>query len=286
MAVTGFIPTIVDGRLLLDLPTKLVSQYGVNHDYSGDVSMGNSVKINQLVSVSVGTYDPSTPITYENLSTTPQTMNIDSYLKWSFFVDDITKVQAAGNLLGPAMESAVYKLAKQIDSLNFSTMSAGVASANVIGGDGGTGEDNPVAVTTTAQAKQLLLDMKTVADKNDIPDENRVFYCTPEFENLLLGDTTLNMSVASADTIRAGYVGRLYGVDIFRSNNLPTTTGNNNIAILTHSIATTEASQLQETEAIRSEKFFGDNVRGLYVSGRKVIRPTCIVKSILTYSST
>ena len=286
MAVSSFIPTIWTAALLKVLPTRLVSQWGVNHDYQGDVLIGGSVKINDLGDITVGDYNPSGTITYQDLSTTAQTLNIDSSKYWGFKVDDVDARQAAGNLIIPAMERAADKLARTIDGLNFATMSSGVATANVIGGDGGSGEADPVTVTTVAQAKKLLLDMKTVADKNDVPDDGRVFYCTPEFENLLLGDTTLNMSPATAtDTLKAGYVGRLYGIDIFRSNNLPMTTGSNNIAILTHSIATTEAYQIDKTEALRSENSFKDLVRGLYVSGRKVIRPTCIVKGIVTYTS-
>lgn len=272
MAVTSFIPVLWEAALLKELGTRLVSQYGVNHDYEGLVQLGSSVKINALDDISVGDYVPSNGVTYQELGTTAQTLNIDTYKAWAFKVDDIAKVQAAGELMASAVDKAATKMAKVLDAANFAAMVSGVYSGNVIGADTTAGA---VKVTTSAQAKQLVLDLKEKLDDSDTPDEGRVCYVNAKVENLLLGDSNLQISTATNESFRTGYVGRLFGCDIYRTNNMPVGT-NASIVIMTHPVGTTEAMQLTETEALRDTNSFKDLVRGLTVSGRKVIRPKAV----------
>ena len=264
MAIQNFIRTIWDAELKQALSKKLVSQYFVNHNYEGTIMGAGSVKINQLADVTLRDYDGN-DVTTEDITTTAVTLNIDHEKYFSVKVDDVDTIQAAGDLRTPLVNNGATKIAEDEDAYVLSTMATeGTLSVGV---------SSPISVTDSASAKKFVLMMKTAADKANVPAEGRVLVAPFELENNLLGDTTINLSAPKADeTIKAGYIGRLYGIDIYSSNNCPA-----GKSILTTPLFTTEARQLQNIEAIRSEKSFKDIIRGLSVSGVKVTQPAGVI---------
>ena len=87
----------------------------------------------------------------------------------------------------------------------------------------------------------------------------------------ITGDTT--------SPLRNGMVGMIDRFTIYNSNLLPinSSTGDWRSVILAgHRYATTFATQLTKTETIRSERTFGDLIRGLVVYGYKVIKPEAL----------
>lgn len=278
MAVNSFIPEVWTAKLLQSLKAKCVSEAGVNHDYEGEVMGAGSVKINTIGKVTLRDYTGA-EIVYDDMSTTDQTLNIDREKVWALQLDDVDSAQVknSGELMLKAIDEASNEVVADRDKANFKAMSDG---AGVVIGD----DTTPVSVTTPAEAKALVLKMKTKADKANVPTEGRVLFAGPELENQLLADTTINLATPTAnDSLRAGYIGKLYGIELYSSNNMPVTASDNAVAILTHKKFTTEAVQLNKTEALRSEKSFKDLVRGLCVSGRKVIMPEGVIKAVVNF---
>jgi hypothetical protein len=268
MSVASFKKTVWAANLITALSKKIVSQYGVNNDYQGDVIEAGSVKINTMGKVVLKDYSGKA-ITYDDIDLKDQTLLIDHSKYFSLQLDDVDAAQLnSGEVMTKAMSEAAISIAEDRDTANFSAMVDG-AGVNVSG----------LKVTTPAEAKSVLLKLKTKADKVNVPSDGRVFFCQPEFENILLADTTINLAPPTADdTIKAGYVGKLYGIEIYSTNNLP-----DNKIILTHPKFTTEASQIEKIEALRSENSFKDLVRGLSLSGRKVIMPEGVIVGEVTY---
>lgn len=270
MAVTNFIRTIWDAELKQALAKKLVSQYFVNHNYEGAIIGAGSVKINQLADVTLRDYDGN-EITVDDMSTTDTTLLINHEKYFAVKVDDVDTVQAAGDLRSPLVNNGATRIAEDEDAYVFNTMATEGTLA--------VGNSAAISVTDAASAKKFLLAMKTAADKANVPADGRVFVAPYEFENYLLSDTTINLAAPTAnDTLKAGYVGKLYGIEIYSSNNCPT-----GKAILTTPLFTTEARQLQNIEAIRSEKYFKDVVRGLSVSGVKVTQAAGVIVGAVNF---
>lgn len=264
MAVKNFISTIWDAELKQALSKKLVSQAFVNHNYEGVIMGAGSVKINQLADVTLRDYDGK-DITTDDIGTIAVTLNIDHEKYFSVKVDDVDAVQAAGDLRTPLVNNGATKIAEDEDTYVFNIMATE--------GTQSVGTEAAISVTDAASAKAFLLKMKTAADKANVPAEGRVFVAPYEFENYLLSDSTINLAAPTAnDVLKAGYIGKLYGIEIYSSNNCPT-----GKAILTTPQFTTEARQLQNIEAIRSEKSFKDIIRGLSVSGVKVTQPAGVI---------
>lgn len=278
MAVNNFKPTVWVANLLVALRNALVSEAGVNHNYEGEVIGAGSVKINTIGKTVLRDYTGA-DITYDDISTEVQTLNIDHNKYFAQELDDAddAQVKSGGELMIKAMENAAYAIANDRDAANFKAMSDGAGV--VVGTD-----DAPIKVTSAETAKNLVLSLKTKADVANVSKNGRVLFASPQLENFLLADQTIGLAAPTAnDVIRTGYIGKLYGIEIYSTNNLPQTDNKNDVVILTHPDFTTEASQVNKMEALRSTGSFKDLVRGLDVSGRKVIIPEGVVKAIVSY---
>ena len=279
MAFNSFKRKIWDAQLLVGLRNNTVSAAGVNHNHQALVEGASSVSINTFGSVTLKDYDGN-EIVYDDVDTSEKILVLDNKKLFALKFDDIDMAQVAdgGILMTTACSEAVAELVEDRDRKNFQCMADG--AGRIVGSD-----EAPIAVSDYTTAKKVILKAKAQADKANVPADGRVLFIGPELENQLLADPTINLSAPTAETsLGAGHIGRLYGFNIFKTNNLPKTEGSNDIIIATHPKFTTEAIQINKTEALRSEKYMKDLVRGLCVSGRLVTMPEGIVKVIVDYT--
>lgn len=278
MAITSFIPELWAARLLANLDKVHVATAFVNRDYEGEIrQMGDTVHINSLGAITIGTYSPNTDMSpAETLSTTDQELQIDQAKYFNFQVDDVDKVQAAGEIVDTATQRAAYGLVDVSDAFIFNTISNAATGSNVIGTAAA-----PIALTggspaSTAYAE--LLKLRTIMAVNNVPSDTWRIAAPPEFIALLLGDSKfVAAGVGGAeDRLVNGYVGRAAGFDIYESNNLPTTTSGSGtsavkgmVVLAAPAFATTYAEQIVSVEAYRPELRFADAVKGLHVYGAK-----------------
>lgn len=280
MAVTSFIPTIWYSKLLMALRPRLVGEAFVNHDVEGEVMYGGSVKINRIGNVTLKAYDGSS-ITYEDMDTSAETLNIDNIKYAAVQLDDVDAVQArdGGQLMAKYTEEMARQVAENLDQATFAEIAGAATSANTYGND-----TTPIAITDGASAKKVLLKLKSLADRANVPVEGRRVACPPDFENALLADPYINIAPPTAeDTLKAGYVGKLYGMEIYSSNNIPQTDGNNDQVILSHPMFTSEVNQLQKLEALRLQDSFKDAIRCLSVSGVKTVMKEGVMKAVVNF---
>lgn len=269
----NFIPTVWSARLLANLEKALVySQPGVvNKDYEGEIKgSGISVKIASLGDVSVNDYTRNTDLgDPEELTDAEQTMVIDQAKYFNFQIDDVDRAQARINYLDEAMRRAAYKLRDGQDAYVATIMDAAVPAANKIGS-----VTTPI-IPTKADAYEYLVDLSVKLDEANCPQEGRWVVVPAWFQGLLLKDDRFVKSgTASGDaTLRNGQVGEAAGFTVYKSNNVPNTTGTKYKILAGHPMATTVAEQIVSIEKYRMEKRFADAVKGLHVYGAKVTRP-------------
>ena len=274
MAVTTFIPELWSARLLYALEKAHIATNLVNRNYEGEISNhGDTVHINTIGAITVKSYTKNTDIADpEVLSTTDQTLVIDQSKYFNFQVDDVDKVQAAGELVDTAMGRAAYALADVSDAYLLGVIAAGAAAGNTIGSAAA-----PVALTAS-NVYENIVKLKTKLDKANVPNTGRTIVVPPDVHSLLLLDDRFAKSTATAgqEALINGLVGRIAGFDVYMSNNVKTGTGTDTgktpyfeiTAQITD--ATTYAEQIIKTEAYRIEKRFADGVKGLHVYGAKV----------------
>ena len=273
MSISNFIPSLWSPRVLENLRSALV--YGgpgvANRDYEGDIrNAGDSVRINNIGSLSVGTYVRDTDLdSPQVLSDESRTLTIDQQKYTIFALDDVDKAQSNANLMDAAMREAGYALALDMDGFLSGTMAD---------------EATSVSVTSSTPDKDTayedLVDLAIALDEADAPRDGRFVVVPPAFMGLLLRDSRFINAQASGSTapLLNGRIGQAAGFTVYQSNLTPSGEGTKFI-IAGHPSATTVAEQINKVEAYRSPTRFADTVRILNVYGAKVIRPTSLVKA-------
>jgi hypothetical protein len=279
MALSNIVPDLWSSRLLVALRKSAVAGNLVNRDYEGEIRrQGDSVKITSINDVTIGNYTAHTDITVEDLDDATRSLLIDQAKYFAFEVDDIEKAQSVegASAFNAGLDNAAYQLKDTADALILDAINdAAEATSNDLG---------TVAIHTTAQnLYDAFVDLNTRLSINNVPKDGRFAVVSPAVMGRL---TKLNLLIGAGDALGAstrtsGWVGRIAGLDIYESNNLPAVTdvaATGGLAIAGHRIATTYAEQIVSVETARMEKRFADMVKGLHVYGVKVTRPTAVAK--------
>ena len=271
MAVTNFIPELWSARLLNALDKSHVFANVVNRDYEGDIKkMGDTVHINTIGAVTIGTYTQNTDFTSgpETLATTDQTLTIDQAKYFNFQVDDIDAAQAAGDIMDKAMTRAAYGLADASDKYIAGILAGAADTSNTVSAS--------AVALTSSNVYENVVKMRTILDKANVPTAGRWLVIPPEmYALILLDDRFVKTGGEMAEGIlRTGLVAQAAGFDIYLSNNCVSANVSDKVTYtITGGVdsAATYAEQIVSTEAYRPEKRFADAVKGLHVYGAKVV---------------
>jgi hypothetical protein len=262
MAVTNFIQQIWSKKILddLELKTKLVKNCLT--EYEGDVKQARSVKILGVGEPTIGAYDNTTDITIEEMSDKGQILTIDQANYFAFYVDDVNEAQSVPGLASKYQEKAVHGLAIKRDTY----------VANLIKGVTTAGHVTTATALSEAAVKKAL-DDGIVALRERNFDEEGVIEITPAVYNVFKNELT-TLSTNNVEYIKRGLVGSYDGFEVIMSNNMAKdTTGQDKYAYcdIRGKKAIAFAGQINDVEALRSEKRFKDIIRGLDTFGSKVI---------------
>jgi N4-gp56 family major capsid protein len=182
----------------------------------------------------------STQVTLIAATESEVTVSINKHYEYSRLIEDIVEAQALSSLRQFYTDDAGYALGKQVDTdlvnlgqqFNVSTAGAGnfrYAGA-FVGADGSTAFDYSAssgagnASTLTAAGIRRTIQR---LDDSDVPMDNRFFLIPPSVRNTILGlteFTTFNSvgEAGSANSIRNGMIGDIYGVPVYVSSNAGT----------------------------------------------------------------
>lgn len=263
MAITTFIPQVWSARLQENLHNALVFGTLCNRNYEGEIAQwGDTVHINTLNDITVKAYDPSVSIDDpEQLSGTDTTLTIDHGAYYNFFINDVDAVQARTDLMDAAMRNAAYRLADDAEDYILSVIREGA----------GAKLTKAIPAEAEGGLYALLLEIKNKLDENGVPRFERKLVLPPALESTLLLDSRfITGSAAADDRLAEGAVARAAGFDIYISADL---TGEI-IAMIPDAV--TFANQITKVEAYRPEKGFSDGVKGLCLSGAKVLIPGAV----------
>jgi len=141
-------------------------------------------------------------------------------------------------------------------------------------------------VPTKDDAYEYLVDLSVKLDENNVPTHDRFLVVPAWFHGLLLKDDRFVRSGTTTGDRRLmnGEAGEAAGFSILKSNNVLNTTGTAYKIIAGHRIATAYVEQIVDIKTYQPEKRFGDAVKGLYVYGAKVVRPTALASLIANKS--
>lgn len=292
-SIDNFIPTIWSARILVALQKALVFAQPniINRDYEGEISeVGNTVLINSIGDPTIFDYTKNTDMPpAETLTGAQRQLTIDQGKAFNFQVDDIDKVQQQPQVMDTALARAAYRLADIADQYLAGKLYAG-ATLNTIGT-----LLNPIVAPTptpgSTGAYEQLVDLGTKLDENNVPTEGRWAVIPPWYHGVLVKDSRF-VSYAAIDVLYNRQVGEAAGFAILVSNNVPSVaaptgaanTTVRNIILAGHQMAGTYAEQINQVEAYRPERRFGDAVKGLHLYGASVVRPEAVAALTATRS--
>lgn len=265
----NFIPEVFSKLLQAKFYKKSILPAISNTDYEGEISgQGDKVIIRTVPAVTINNYAGT--ITTQELTTAKVEMLIDKAKYYSFKVDDVLAAQADINMLEGASTDAAEGMRIAVET---EVLAGAITGATTIG-----------AQTTITAANILtnILTMSKQLDELNIPEEGRFIVLSPEFISLLK-QSELRQAYITGDAtspLRNGQVGMVDRFNVFQSNMVYTPASGADSGythvLAGHPKALSFASQFTNTETVRMESTFGDQVRGLKVYGSKVVTPDAL----------
>lgn len=267
MAIDNFIPEVWAAGVTQSFIANQVVIPTLNTQYSGEATRGNTVHIINATTPTITDYAAAgRSITAEALADTEVQLLINQEKAFSVNVDDVDRVQAAGEF-NAWTEAAGRALAEDAEEYVLTQMFSGATDAN-----GGA-----VVVDTAAEAKTAIREIRKTMATNKVPASGRFVVVNPDFADLLLQDLS-DVSVAgSSSELRDGAILRLYGMDVIES---PLTGQATPAAIGYHQDMVAFVNQVENVESLRNPTKFADIVRGLNVYGAKVVKSEAVVKYV------
>ena len=291
-----FLPSVYSKKVLNFFRKASVAEAITNTDYTGEISaFGDSVKIIKEPVISVSDYTRGSDTSQTMLTDQELTLVVDSAKAFKFIVDDIETNMSHVNFKEVASSSAAYALKDSYDAAVIAKMFAGLSASSpdhIIGSDSATADATMTHATnsvdllgsdgTGVDALDLMARMARKLDEQNVPEEGRWFLAGPDFYEQLGQSGSKLLSVdfnAGQGSIRNGLVssGKLRGFDMYKSNNIASTSSASGKVLAGHMSSTATANTILSTEVLRDPSSFGDIVRGLHVYGCKVLREEALV---------
>ena len=224
-------------------------------------------------------------------------VSIDTHYEYSVLIEDMAEVQALSSLRRFYTEDAGYALSTQVDTSLFDRAAHLQGGNGAVGASGWnkakvfsapgvltdwvrTGTGN--AITMAAGGDNAIRGMLENLDLADVPQDGRAFIMTPRQYTDLLGISrfTEQQFIGDGNAIKTGKVGMIYGVEVYVTNNMGTTTAATNavvhdIGLLIHK----DALCLAEQVGVRSQtqymqQYLGDLYTADTIYGVMELRDT------------
>ena len=267
MAIDNFIPEVWAAGVTQSFIANQVVIPTLNTQYSGEATRGNTVHIINATTPTITDYAAAgRSITAEALADTEVQLLINQEKAFSVNVDDVDRVQAAGEF-NAWTEAAGRALAEDAEEYVLTQMFAGASNANA----------GSVVVDTAAEAKTAIREIRKTMATNKVPANGRFVVVNPDFADLLLQDLSDVSTAGSSSELRDGAILRLYGMDVIES---PLTGQATPAAIGYHQDMVAFVNQVENVESLRNPTKFADIVRGLNVYGAKVVKSEAVVKYV------
>jgi len=289
----NYIPEIWSAKILIKFYEATVLAEIANTDYEGEISgQGDKVNIRTTPTITVRDYRKGQKLVDETPESAPVELLIDRGKYWSFVVDDVDEHQADIPFPEDWQRDASDQNKIVIDTEVLGEIPADADAANrgttagKISGDIDLGTAGAPLFLTKSNILDVLIDIGTVFDEQNVPESDRGAVMPPWATALIKKSDLKDASLAGDGTsiVRNGRVGMIDRLMIYNSNLLATAidagapgTPRTWDIIGIQKSALTFASDLVRNERIRSESTFGWKYRGLQVYGFEVIKPEALV---------
>ena len=299
---SNFIPVIWSGKLVEKFYAATVLSAISNTDYEGEIkSQGDTVRIRTKPTITIKDYRSDGDLEVERPVGSSVDLNIDQGKYFNLVLDDVMEIQSDLNLMSMWADDASEQFKITVDTAVLLGMlnqanakNRGATAGQITSGLnlGVTGTPLSLVASSPSAGQVEILDailrLGQALDEQNIPETGR-WLVLPTWAATLIKRSELRQAYLSGDSVSMLRNGRLGMVDrftIYSSNLLPAGTASGlasgEYAIYAgHAHGLTFASQFTKLETIRSERTFGNLLRGLQVYGYKVIDGKAIAQAIV-----
>jgi len=266
---------------------------------SRTISSGKSAQFPVTGKANAAYHTVGTPLLgTQNIKHNEIVVNIDDVLIADTFIANIDEAKNHYDVRAEYSRLLGMALAKQFDvrCLQLGVLAAR-GSATVTGGNGGTAITDSDAATNGASLAASIFAAAQAMDEKDVPENDRVAIVKPaQYYNLVQTTDVINRDFGGAGVYADGTVLRVAGIQIVKSNNVPTTnvsavTGENNTY---HGNFSTTVALVMQKSAIGTVKLMdlavertsgdfeimyqGTLMAAKYAMGHGILRPECAVE--------
>lgn len=304
----SFIPTVWSAKMNAKFYATTVFSDIANTDWQGEISnMGDKVVINTPPSLTVSNYVPGAGLSYEVPTPIVQELLIDKGKYFAFHVNDVLEYQSKPDLIDTFSADAAQQMRIAIDSdvlyraFNQADAANKGATAGAKSGKYNLGTDAAPVTLTASNVLEKILQMASVMDEQNLPDDSRWLLIDPYTRSLLMQSNLAQANFMGDNTsiVRNGLIGTIDRFKLYVTNHLPKAVAGTNtpwisgdgtdssvtstsglarrVLLAGHKSALTFASQITKMETVRNQSDFGDYVRSLNVYGSKVVQPKSLV---------
>ena len=299
----GFIPEIWSGKLIEKFYAATVLAAISNTDYEGEIkSYGDRVKIRTKPTLIINNYLVNGDLALQRPAGSSVELTIDQGKYFAAIIDDVIEKQSDINNMSLWSDDASeqMKIVVDTDVLTFLLnqansanrgLNAGLISGNINLGVTGTPIASVGRNPQTGQVEiiDILLRLGQALDEQNIPETGR-WVVMPTWATFQIKRSELREVFVSGDSVsilRNGKFGQIDRFTIYASNLLPNgvaagLAAGEWVIFAGHAHGLTFASQLTNVETIRSERTFGQILRGLQVYGRQVLDNKALAQAIVT----
>ena len=260
-----FIPEIWSDEIIAAYKANLVAA-NMFSKMSFKGKKGDTLHIPKPTRGSASVKAASTQVTLIAATETEQQVLINKHYEYSRLIEDIVETQALASLRKFYTDDAGYALAKQVDTDLIQlgrTVGSGTAystaasSTNAFIGSNGTTVYNSSSSNAAALTDAAIRRSIQRLDDADVPMTDRCLIVPPSTRNTLMGIARFTEQAfvgeqGSANTIRNGMIGDIYGVMSYVSTNADSgagSSGADRICLLAHK----DAFVLAEQMGVRSQ---------------------------------
>jgi len=283
-----FIPEIWSGTLNEKFYAACCAMAISNSKWEGEIkNAGDIVHIRQTPDITIRDYNKNQAIEVENPEAGIIDLVVDKAKYFAFTCDDIDRYQADVALMDDWGNDAGQQMKIVVDKDVFANIYADVAATNKGSTAGAITAGFSLGVTgtpiqiTKSTVLDYIVDLGTVLDESNVPETDR-WLTIPAWMGGMIKKSDLKDASITGDgksILRNGRIGIIDRFELYLSNNLAVVSdsGHNCFhALAGHKSAFTFAAQMTNMETLRSERTFGDVVRGLNVYGYKTVIPNAL----------
>lgn len=285
----NFIPEIWSGKTLIKFYASTIFGDIANTDYEGEITKyGDKVKIRTIPDIEINDYVIDMDLDYKKQPGGVVELLIDQGKYYAFPINAVEQKQADIPYMEKWTDDAGQQMSIKIDRdiladipADASADNSGTTAGKISGSYNMGATSSPLQVTKT-NILEVIVDMGSVLDEQDVPQTDRWLAFPASFCGLIKKSDLKDASITGdgKSLLRNGLIGSIDRFKIYSSNNLAfSADGLNNVCntMAGHKSALTFASQLVENEVIPNPKDFGKLMRGLQVYGYKVVKSESLV---------